>query len=200
MAIWAKKRFQILNRDNFQCRYCWLKASDWVQLQVDHINPISKWGDNSVDNLVACCFKCNVWKGTLTIDEYDKITGERVIVIEKINSFITPKAKFMKTFLSETQLKVYKVVWEDCKYFAVLWYCMGYDNEINLKKLQKEIWISPANFSRLKKRLIKTWVIEKDDIQYYLNPAIAIKSEKISNKLWDLFAKKNKELYSIELI
>ena len=62
MPIWAKKRFQILNRDNFECKYCWLKSWKWVQLQVDHIIPKSKGWDDSIGNLITSCFECNSWK------------------------------------------------------------------------------------------------------------------------------------------
>ncbi len=57
-----KKRFQILNRDNFTCQYCWLKAWQWVQLQIDHKIPVSKGWDNSLNNLITSCFECNIWK------------------------------------------------------------------------------------------------------------------------------------------
>jgi len=33
-----------------------------VELQVDHIYPVSKGGTNSLDNLVAACVECNSGK------------------------------------------------------------------------------------------------------------------------------------------
>lgn len=61
-AIPPKIRFQVLNRDNFECKYCWLKAGNWVQLQVDHIIPIKDWWSNDIDNLICSCFECNIGK------------------------------------------------------------------------------------------------------------------------------------------
>ena len=59
--IWAKKRFQVLQRDNFRCYYCWKNWKD-VSLEVDHIIPKSKWWTDEFDNLITCCRECNIWK------------------------------------------------------------------------------------------------------------------------------------------
>ena len=56
-----KKRFKVLERDNFRCQYCWKNGKD-VSLEIDHIIPKSKgWTDN-FDNLITCCRECNSWK------------------------------------------------------------------------------------------------------------------------------------------
>ena len=72
MPIGAKKRFQILNRDNFECKYCWLKWWNWVQLQVDHIIPKSQWWRDDIENLITSCFECNIWKWNKTIEKHTK--------------------------------------------------------------------------------------------------------------------------------
>jgi len=59
----AKKRFRVLNRDNFTCRYCGQSAPS-VVLHVDHITPVCFGGDNDEDNLVAACQDCNAGKST----------------------------------------------------------------------------------------------------------------------------------------
>ena len=61
-TISPKVRFQILNRDNFECKYCWLKAGNGIQLQVDHIVPVSKWWTSDINNLITSCFECNIGK------------------------------------------------------------------------------------------------------------------------------------------
>ena len=55
-------RFEILNRDNFTCRYCGAKAPD-VSLELDHVVPVSKGGKNNKENLVTSCWGCNIGKG-----------------------------------------------------------------------------------------------------------------------------------------
>lgn len=66
--IWAKKRFQVLQRDNFRCQYCWKNGKD-VSLEVDHIIPKSKWGKDDIDNLITCCRECNIGKWNEMIAE-----------------------------------------------------------------------------------------------------------------------------------
>ena len=64
--IGQKKRFEVLQRDWFACKYCWQKAP-FVQLEVDHIVPRSNWGTNEVNNLITACFNCNRWKWSTEI-------------------------------------------------------------------------------------------------------------------------------------
>ncbi len=64
MPITPKKRYQILERDWFSCKYCGRKPP-FVMLEVDHIIPKSKGGGDAVDNLLTTCFECNrgkAWK------------------------------------------------------------------------------------------------------------------------------------------
>lgn len=51
-------RFEVLKRDCFTCQYCGRSAPD-VILEIDHIVPVSKGGDNSIMNLVTACRDCN---------------------------------------------------------------------------------------------------------------------------------------------
>lgn len=49
-------RFQVLKRDLFTCQYC---GRSGVELEVDHIKPVSKGGTNDMDNLITSCKDCN---------------------------------------------------------------------------------------------------------------------------------------------
>lgn len=83
-----KKRFLILNRDNFTCQYCWLKAWQWVQLQIDHKIPVSKGWDDSLTNLTTSCFECNIWKWDMDEKKIDTIktnTEKNDITKKEIN-------------------------------------------------------------------------------------------------------------------
>ena len=55
------RRFKILERDGFTCRYCGRKPPE-VVLEVDHIVPKSKKGTGSLKNLITSCRDCNVGK------------------------------------------------------------------------------------------------------------------------------------------
>lgn len=59
-------RKNIFRRDNHKCAYC--HRSD-LPLTVDHITPRSKGGDDSWENLVTACVKCNNKKGDRLPDE-----------------------------------------------------------------------------------------------------------------------------------
>lgn len=57
-SISKKLRFEIFKRDSFCCQYCG-KSSPDVILEIDHINPVSKGGENDPLNLITACFDCN---------------------------------------------------------------------------------------------------------------------------------------------
>jgi hypothetical protein len=59
-----KIRFAVLKRDRFTCVKCGqspAKGND-VELEIDHINPVSKGGDNDISNLQTLCKRCNQGK------------------------------------------------------------------------------------------------------------------------------------------
>jgi len=55
-------RLQVFKRDKFTCRYCGNKAPN-VAIVIDHIIPVSKDGENNLDNLITACEYCNSGKG-----------------------------------------------------------------------------------------------------------------------------------------
>ena len=55
-------RFRVFLRDRFTCVYCGRKPPD-VQLQIDHVIPKARGGDNTAQNLVTSCRECNIGKG-----------------------------------------------------------------------------------------------------------------------------------------
>lgn len=67
MAVSKRLRFEILRRDNHQCRYCGAKAPD-VPLTVDHVVPVALGGSDDSSNLVAACRDCNAGKSSAAPD------------------------------------------------------------------------------------------------------------------------------------
>ena len=55
---WTKIKQRILRRDGFICQYCGQEANT-----VDHVIPRRLNGNDSDDNLVASCRRCNLSKG-----------------------------------------------------------------------------------------------------------------------------------------
>lgn len=68
-------RFKILNRDSFTCQYCGAKAPN-VELEIDHIVPIAKGGEDIESNLITACFDCNRGKKVDLVDN-EAMTNQR---------------------------------------------------------------------------------------------------------------------------
>ena len=75
-AISKKIRFEVFKRDSFACQYCGKAAPD-VILHVDHIDPVSKGGDNSIINLITSCADCNGGKSDRKLDDQSILAKQR---------------------------------------------------------------------------------------------------------------------------
>jgi hypothetical protein len=60
----AATRFDIMKRDNFKCRLCGKSPAthNSIVLEIDHVIPKSRGGDNNPKNLQTLCSKCNCGK------------------------------------------------------------------------------------------------------------------------------------------
>ncbi|MCK4815985.1 HNH endonuclease, partial [bacterium] len=69
----------------FTCQYCG-KSSPRVVLEVDHIIPINKGGENNLENLTTSCFDCNRGKGKNLLEEYKEGTDpteQAILLLER---------------------------------------------------------------------------------------------------------------------
>lgn len=65
-------RKNVLLRDNFTCQYC----GSGGNLTLDHIMPKSRGGEDSWENIVVCCVRCNNRKGDRAPEEVGlKLSG-----------------------------------------------------------------------------------------------------------------------------
>lgn len=78
---WTFIRAGILLLDNKRCAYCGRRAAS-----VDHVIPRKRGGDESENNLVACCKLCNSIKNNRTPQEA-KMTFHASFIRLDINSF-----------------------------------------------------------------------------------------------------------------
>lgn len=69
-------RFEVFKRDSFKCQYCGKSAPD-VILQVDHISPVSKGGEDDILNLVTSCAECNAGKSDIELNDSAVIQRQR---------------------------------------------------------------------------------------------------------------------------
>ena len=63
-------RFLVMHRDHFKCCLCGASPAkdSSVELHIDHINPWSKGGETTINNLQTLCSKCNLGKSNLEIN------------------------------------------------------------------------------------------------------------------------------------
>jgi 5-methylcytosine-specific restriction endonuclease McrA len=54
------------------CHYCGREFGKDVWREIDHIVPVSKGGNNEIENMVVCCQNCNAKKLNFALDEYRK--------------------------------------------------------------------------------------------------------------------------------
>lgn len=64
---WAAIRSSVYARDDYTCRYC---GSRGVELECDHVVPVSKGGATTLENLVTACRPCNRSKGAKSLSEW----------------------------------------------------------------------------------------------------------------------------------
>lgn len=69
-GVSASLRWSVFARDGFCCRYCGRQAGqDCVELHADHVVSVADGGDNSFDNLVTACQRCNGGKSARSLSE-----------------------------------------------------------------------------------------------------------------------------------
>lgn len=61
-----ENRLRVFERDGYKCYKCGKQLTRF-SATLDHIQPVSKSGDNSYDNLVTCCLHCNSKRGAKPI-------------------------------------------------------------------------------------------------------------------------------------
>ena len=59
----AENRLKVFERDGYKCKYC-AKQLTRFSATLDHIQPVSKGGTNTMDNLVTACLHCNSSRGS----------------------------------------------------------------------------------------------------------------------------------------
>jgi hypothetical protein len=68
MSVGKSLRFEIFARDAFTCQYCGKRPPE-VVLELDHIHPVSKGGNNDSINLATSCWECNRGKSDKVISD-----------------------------------------------------------------------------------------------------------------------------------
>lgn len=77
-------RFEVFKRDSFKCQYCGKCAPD-VILHIDHINPVSRGGENEILNLITACEDCNGGKSNRLLSD-DSVMSKQRAQLEDLNA------------------------------------------------------------------------------------------------------------------
>lgn len=67
VSVPTAMRSAVVERDGNECVYCGDKEGPF---HLDHIWPVWRGGETSIDNLVVACRRCNLWKSGSTIQEW----------------------------------------------------------------------------------------------------------------------------------
>jgi hypothetical protein len=78
--ISKKIRFEIFKRDKFTCQFCGNSAPNSI-LEIDHLKPVFKGGDNSILNLITSCYECNRGKSARVLSD-DSILKKQLNQLE----------------------------------------------------------------------------------------------------------------------
>lgn len=75
MTVSQVQRDQVRRRAGYACEFCGVTETDAAgQLTIDHFQPRSKGGDDSLDNLLYSCVRCNLYKQGYWPDDDDAPT------------------------------------------------------------------------------------------------------------------------------
>lgn len=107
-AISKKDRFKVFKRDSFSCQYCG-KSPPQVILELDHINPVSNGGDNSLDNLICSCFDCNRGKGSDLLTSIPPTLIEKSIALQEKQDQLDAYGKLLSSIGRKKKREVKKI-------------------------------------------------------------------------------------------
>ena len=139
-SLSKKNRFEVFKRDLFTCQYCGSTPPSIV-LEVDHIIPVSKDGDNSIDNLVTSCFDCNRGKSNIDLDSIPESLQDKMKKRKEAEGQIVEYNKFLK----KINKRIDKALVELGQYWFNLWengedkYVFGASRRPSIKKFLKHL-------------------------------------------------------------
>lgn len=65
----SENRQKVFERDGYKCHYC-VKQLTRFSATLDYIQPVSKGGDNSYENLITACLHCNAERGNKPVMDF----------------------------------------------------------------------------------------------------------------------------------
>lgn len=90
-----KLRFEVFKRDAFKCSYCG-RTPPAVILEADHIEPKSKGGPGTIENLITACFDCNRGKRDVPLSSIPNSLCQTMELMREKEEQITAYRRLLK--------------------------------------------------------------------------------------------------------
>lgn len=115
-SLSKRRRFAVFTRDYWTCQYCGRSAPD-VTLEIDHIHPASKGGDDSDENLITACFDCNRGKSAHVIPErrVGMVGSEQLAQAKAVLQFKKAMAKIKQDLENFHADRIGELLWGECE-------------------------------------------------------------------------------------
>lgn len=107
-ALTKKTRFEVFKRDGFTCQYCG-SVPPSVVLEVDHVTPVSKGGDNDIHNLTTSCFDCNRGKTDIELHRISPPMSDYLAVLKAKEAQLKEYKKFISNIKRRKTREINKV-------------------------------------------------------------------------------------------
>ena len=147
-----RMRFEVLKRDRFTCQYCSAKPPK-VPLEVDHIMPVSKGGENVMNNLITACFDCNRGKSNIELTAVPESMVQKMelrsIALEQQKQFsrlLKREKKEMESMIDIVE-SIYSISVDDK-------YCFTDKFRLSVKNFIKELGVDEVS-EAMEKTVIK---------------------------------------------
>lgn len=116
-SLSKKLRFEVFKRDKFTCQYCGKQAPS-VVLNVDHITPVAKGGEDDITNLITACFDCNMGKKDIELSDDTTIQKRKAQLdeLQERREQLEMMLDWQRGLLNIKEIEVDKV----CEFFAEL--------------------------------------------------------------------------------
>lgn len=69
-SISRRKKEFVWGMTHGRCWYCGVPLNPFCNFHVDHVIPLSRGGSNEIENLAPACEPCNLYKGSMLVEEW----------------------------------------------------------------------------------------------------------------------------------
>lgn len=172
-SLSKKKRFEVFKRDKFTCQYCGKNAPD-VVLEVDHIRPVSKGGNNDILNLITSCFDCNRGKSNRELDDSTAINKQvdQLKVLQERRDQINMMLQWKMDLENESDMQIEFI---DERIFELTNYHLNDEEKRNMRS-----WLNKYNLDIILSSI-------KDALKYLKRGS---EENSVTQNSWDIFVKK----------